>query len=306
MARPPGRRRAHGDPPRHDGPRHRRPSRTDPAAYDRLEDDLLDRFPDEPVDAIGFSHGARTLLTIAMTHPDRFHSLVVAGVGTNLFRPAGQVSNLGAVFDGSVEAEDPTMQLLLDPGATPPTRTVTRWPRWSGDPNPIPLTDEGLAAITCPVLVVIGDNDFAGPADPLVEKLPDARLVILRNVDHFATPKDFGFIDATPGVPRRRLLTWPTSSSGSTSTACAATTPPLPRGGRRATGASTRATSPTSSWDFTEWGLDRRRVRAPAPGRGARAPHVPHHAGDPGGGRGASGACPTPACGSASSPTAST
>jgi hypothetical protein len=46
------------------------------------------------------------------------------------------------------------------------------------------------------VLVVLGDKDFAGPADPLVDALPDARLVTLRNVDHFATPKDFGFIDA--------------------------------------------------------------------------------------------------------------
>ena len=44
---------------------------TDPAAYDRLEDDLLERFPDEPVDAIGFSLGARTLLTIASGHPER-------------------------------------------------------------------------------------------------------------------------------------------------------------------------------------------------------------------------------------------
>ena len=45
---------------------------TDPAAYDRLEDDLLERFPAEPVDAIGFSLGARTLLTIASAHPERF------------------------------------------------------------------------------------------------------------------------------------------------------------------------------------------------------------------------------------------
>ena len=46
------------------------------------------------------------------------------------------------------------------------------------------------------MLVVIGDRDFAGPADPLVDALPDARGVTLRNVDHFATPESFGFIDA--------------------------------------------------------------------------------------------------------------
>jgi pimeloyl-ACP methyl ester carboxylesterase len=63
-------------------------------------------------------------------------------------------------------------------------------------PNGITMTPEFLSTITCPVLVVLGDKDFAGPADPLLEALTDARLVTLRNVDHFATPKDFGFIDA--------------------------------------------------------------------------------------------------------------
>ncbi|MDP1820564.1 MAG: hypothetical protein Q8K58_11845, partial [Acidimicrobiales bacterium] len=50
--------------------------------------------------------------------------------------------------------------------------------------------------VEVPVLVVLGDQDFAGPGEPLVEALPNARLVSLRNVDHFATPKDFGCIDA--------------------------------------------------------------------------------------------------------------
>jgi pimeloyl-ACP methyl ester carboxylesterase len=44
--------------------------------------------------------------------------------------------------------------------------------------------------------VVIGEADLAGPADPLVDALPNARLVILPGVDHFATPKDFGFMEA--------------------------------------------------------------------------------------------------------------
>jgi pimeloyl-ACP methyl ester carboxylesterase len=63
--------------------------------------------------------------------------------------------------------------------------------------NTPPVTVESLSAITCPVLVVLGDKDFAGPAQPLMDALVDARLVTLRNVDHFATPKDFGFIEAS-------------------------------------------------------------------------------------------------------------
>jgi pimeloyl-ACP methyl ester carboxylesterase len=47
-----------------------------------------------------------------------------------------------------------------------------------------------------PVLVVMGDADWAGPADPLVDALPDARLVVLRRTDHAATPKSMAFLDA--------------------------------------------------------------------------------------------------------------
>ena len=59
-----------------------------------------------------------------------------------------------------------------------------------------PVTPELLAAVTGPVLVVIGDKDFAGPGEPLADGLPNATLRTLRNVDHFATPKDFGCLDA--------------------------------------------------------------------------------------------------------------
>jgi hypothetical protein len=44
--------------------------------------------------------------------------------------------------------------------------------------------------------VVIGSDDFAGPGEPLVELLPNAQLVTLARVDHFATPENFGFFDA--------------------------------------------------------------------------------------------------------------
>ena len=63
-----------------------------------------------------------------------------------------------------------------------------------------PKLDDGrLAKITCPVLVIIGDRDFAGPGDPLVDALPNGELLALTGLDHFATPKDFRTLDGALG-----------------------------------------------------------------------------------------------------------
>jgi pimeloyl-ACP methyl ester carboxylesterase len=170
------------------------PKPHDPAAYDELEDRLLAELPDGPIDAIGFSLGARTLLVLASAHPERFNRLIVAGVGDNLFR--NERSDLIAnAIEGEQAPDNPAaryfMQLAQAPDADP--KALAAYLR---RPKHALLTDDGLAAISCPVLVVLGDRDFAGPADPLLDKLGDARLVTLAGVDHFATPKDFGFIDA--------------------------------------------------------------------------------------------------------------
>src|SRR5262249_20199519 len=59
-----------------------------------------------------------------------------------------------------------------------------------------PLTADELARVSCPTLVIIGDKDFAGPAEPLLDALPNATLVTLKGVDHFRTPSEFECIDA--------------------------------------------------------------------------------------------------------------
>src|SRR5690348_13381526 len=61
------------------------PKPHDPAAYEDLTVRVADALPDEPVDAVGFSLGAMTLLRMAIADSSRFRRLVLAGVGNNLF-----------------------------------------------------------------------------------------------------------------------------------------------------------------------------------------------------------------------------
>lgn len=165
----------------------------DPAAYDAMESLVAAQLPDGPVDAIGFSLGARVLLTLASDEPERFERLVLTGVGANLLRsdPSDQVLR---AIEGEGDPTNPVVQYFAGLAAHSDVdrQALAACLR---SPRPV-LTAERLARVNIPVLVVIGDQDFAGPGEPLAEALPDARLVTLRGVDHFATPKDFGCIDA--------------------------------------------------------------------------------------------------------------
>ena len=175
------------------------PPTTDPAAFADVQGTLAEAIaPHAPVDAVGFSTGARLLLGLAAEDPGRLRKLVVIGVGDNLFGVEDREPLARALESGEeVAAEDIGVQLFV------------RLARTAGnDPQALaaflrrpdrPLTEDDLARVACPVLVVLGDRDFSGPADRLVGALPDAELVTLRNVDHFAAPRDFNCINRSLG-----------------------------------------------------------------------------------------------------------
>jgi pimeloyl-ACP methyl ester carboxylesterase len=172
------------------------PKPHDPDAYADLGARLRDALPDQPVDAIGFSLGAITLLRVALAQPDRFRRLVLAGIGRNVFEHDQQVTDqIVAAIDAHGESDDNRARLFAqyayqrgnDPVAL---AAIMRRPPGA------PIIEADLANVTCPVLVVVGDADFVLPADRLVNGLPDATYRSLRRTDHFATPESFDFIDA--------------------------------------------------------------------------------------------------------------
>lgn len=172
------------------------PKPHDPAAYADLTERVVEALPDRPVDAVGFSLGALTLLRTAIAGPERFRRLVLAGIGTNVFARGDEgTARIIAAIEGGGDDTDNTSRLFAQYAHQPgndPVALAAVFRR----PTEEPFTPELVAKVTCPTLVVVGDRDFVHPPDALVAALPDARAAILRGVDHFATPESFAFIDA--------------------------------------------------------------------------------------------------------------
>jgi pimeloyl-ACP methyl ester carboxylesterase len=174
------------------------PKPHDPESYADLTRRVIEACPPDPVDAIGFSLGAITLLRVAMFDPQRFNRLVLAGVGASIFdSDTSRTQRIISALEGHGDPDDNLARMFVQyatrPGNDIEALTAVLKRRQQ------PLRPEMLAAVTCSTLVVIGDRDFAGPGEPLVDALPNATLRTLRNVDHFATPEAFGFIDAALG-----------------------------------------------------------------------------------------------------------
>lgn len=173
------------------------PKPHEPEAYADLTARVLDALPDTPVDAVGFSLGAITLLRIAIAQPQRFRRLVLAGIGKTLFDDdTTGTERIIAGLEGTSAPDDNIARLFAQYG-NQQGNDLAALTAVMKRPRGVPFTPELVASASCSTLVLIGDKDFAGPGDALADALPNATLKVLRNVDHFATPESFGFIDAT-------------------------------------------------------------------------------------------------------------
>ncbi|MEM7274811.1 MAG: alpha/beta fold hydrolase [Actinomycetota bacterium] len=169
------------------------PKPHDVDAYAAVERLVAAELPgDGPVDAIGYSAGAGVLLSLAAEDPARFDRLVLGGVGGSLFEHRDDNPILDALQGRGDPDNRTTMHFksLAESDGNDPealaafiARPRTRW------------TPDMLAPIVNQTLVVIGDQDFAAPGQPLVDALPNGELVTLPGVDHFGLPKAFPFLE---------------------------------------------------------------------------------------------------------------
>jgi len=180
-----------------DLPGHGEGSSQDPASYTDLAGALAALLPDGQVDLIGYSLGAKLALELASRQPERFGTIIVGGVGDNLFAP-----------EANGEAVAHALVVGLPEDAPPPVRALVEYSRQSGaDPNalaavlrrtPNPIADEArLRRIGARILMVNGSRDgLAQPDTRLRTALNDPAHVLLEGVDHFALPAEAGFRSA--------------------------------------------------------------------------------------------------------------
>lgn len=156
------------------------------------------------VDAVGMSAGGATVLAAVAARPDLFRRVAVLAVGDGVLgggsatlAPDGlrtaAAAELADALGGETEPADNTPRLFwrMARSAGNDRRRVADFLRYVA-----PVVDaDALAHVTCPVLVALGDRDFAGPATGLVAALPHARLAELRGVDHVGTATSVAAID---------------------------------------------------------------------------------------------------------------
>ncbi len=171
------------------------PKPSEPQAYENLHEWVLERFPAGQVDAIGFSMGGHLLLTLASLYPSRFRRIVLTGVGNNVFEHNPEHGKMiREAIAGNPAPDNPVAQHFSFLADSPEAdrAALSAFLQYQ---RPT-LAPSDLQTITAPTLVILGDQDFVGPAEPLAQALPVSELLILRGVDHFSTPKQFSCIEA--------------------------------------------------------------------------------------------------------------
>lgn len=149
---------------------------------------LLDHLKIEKADFLGESYGAATALMIALRHPGRVERVATYG---GAFGPPKEAHNLTMLrFERPPTPDSPSFAFQraeYERVAPAPEYWTRLWQKavampWDG------FSDEQLAAIKAPVLLMAGDHDFVRIEHTLAvfKRLPTAEVAVIPDASHFA------------------------------------------------------------------------------------------------------------------------
>ena len=182
----------------------------DPALYSgpRMAEDaraLLDHLGIAEADVMGYSMGARITAFLAIRHPQRVRSAILAGLGGNMVRPMAGTGPIAAALeaptiDDVTNATARTFRAFAEQTRSD-LKALAACIRSSRDP----ITPADLARIQCPVLVAVGSEDvIGGPAEALARLIPKGEAFVIEGRDHMKATGDRSYKEAVTAFLKRR------------------------------------------------------------------------------------------------------
>jgi pimeloyl-ACP methyl ester carboxylesterase len=166
---------------------------------------LLDPLGIPRADVMGYSMGARITALLALAHPQRVRSAVLAGLGGNMIRPMVGTEAIAqaleaASIDTVVDSAARVFRAFADKTGSD-VLALAACIRAARDP----LSAQMLAKLACPVLVAVGTQDvIAGSAEELAALIPGAQALPIPRRDHMLAVGDRVFKDGVLDFLRRR------------------------------------------------------------------------------------------------------
>lgn len=134
----------------------------------------------EPAHLVGWSDGGIIALMLAIQRPDLVRSIVA--IGTNYHYS----HNGDAIPEWHISDDDRAEYALRSPDAPETLDDKTHRMRniWNSEPT---LTEEDLAKIQCPALILVGDDDLfqLKYTGSLYETIPQGQLAVIPGTSHF-------------------------------------------------------------------------------------------------------------------------
>jgi pimeloyl-ACP methyl ester carboxylesterase len=152
---------------------------------------LLDHLAIERTDVMGYSMGARISVFLALAHPERVRSLVLAGTGINLVRgmvgtgPIARALEAPRIEDVNNDTAR-TFRAFAEQtgGDLKALAACMRGPREK-------ITPEDLGRIRVPTLIAAGSNDvIAGSGAELAKLIPGSQFLDIEGRDHMKSVGD--------------------------------------------------------------------------------------------------------------------
>lgn len=162
----------------------------DPEAYEteRMAGDalaLLDQLGIESAFVQGYSMGARIAAFLTLRHPERVIGLALGGLGIHLVDGVGLPLGIAEALERAdpENITDPTQKMFRSFAEKNRQDLVALAACIRGSRQVMSAGEAGRLAT--PVIVAVGTNDpIAGPPEPLVAIMPDARAFAIEGRDH--------------------------------------------------------------------------------------------------------------------------